>query len=244
MSALVTLFANILQNPQDVRARTDVKLMNQVVNFLSSLSVTEEQGGIRRMLGVCSEFERIAKVVLERGEKDSHSRRKRKKKEADEQQESTLASQSNPQTHSSPPVPVFNHIPSTPGTVVSPGFSGDLSSQTFNPSLNSFPNPLQNSNLLNFAPSPGTFSDLLTPPNGPSQNFNDLQQPFASDGSSPHLDTGSFQHPFLPQDLWQMPMTLEWDWAGLTDFQFPVPDFDLSSGSQPSQQPGNNHGQI
>jgi hypothetical protein len=28
----------------------------------------------------------------------------------------------------------------------------------------------------------------------------------------------SFQHPFVPQDLWQMPMTLEWDWAGMTDY--------------------------
>ena len=26
----------------------------------------------------------------------------------------------------------------------------------------------------------------------------------------------SFQHPFVPQDLWQMPMTLEWDWADMT----------------------------
>jgi len=27
----------------------------------------------------------------------------------------------------------------------------------------------------------------------------------------------AFQHPFVPQDLWQMPMTLEWDWAGMTN---------------------------
>jgi len=26
---------------------------------------------------------------------------------------------------------------------------------------------------------------------------------------------GSFQQPFVPQDLWQMPMTLEWDWADM-----------------------------
>lgn len=26
----------------------------------------------------------------------------------------------------------------------------------------------------------------------------------------------SFAHPFIPQDLWQMPMTLEWDWADMT----------------------------
>lgn len=29
---------------------------------------------------------------------------------------------------------------------------------------------------------------------------------------------GGFNHPFVPQDLWQMPMTLDWDWAGMTDF--------------------------
>jgi hypothetical protein len=27
---------------------------------------------------------------------------------------------------------------------------------------------------------------------------------------------GGFNQPFVPQDLWQMPMTLEWDWAGMT----------------------------
>jgi hypothetical protein len=26
----------------------------------------------------------------------------------------------------------------------------------------------------------------------------------------------TFTHPFIPQDLWQMPMTLEWDWADMT----------------------------
>ena len=24
------------------------------------------------------------------------------------------------------------------------------------------------------------------------------------------------QHPFVPSDLWQMPMTLDWDWADMT----------------------------
>lgn len=35
---------------------------------------------------------------------------------------------------------------------------------------------------------------------------------FQTDGNAT-LNTGSFQQPFVPQDLWQMPMTLEWDWA-------------------------------
>ena len=42
------------------------------------LSVEEENNGVRRMLGVCSEFERIANVILERAEREVSSRRKRK----------------------------------------------------------------------------------------------------------------------------------------------------------------------
>ena len=77
----MTLFGNILQNPQDPRARSDVRLMNLVVGFLSMLGTEEENGGVKRMLGVCSEFERIAKVVLDKSEKDTSSRRKRKTQE-------------------------------------------------------------------------------------------------------------------------------------------------------------------
>ena len=80
VSALVTLFANILQNPQDSRARSDLKLMNHVVSFLSTLC-SEENGSIRRMLNVCAEFERIARVVLDKADKESSSRRKRKQHE-------------------------------------------------------------------------------------------------------------------------------------------------------------------
>ena len=37
-------------------------------------------------------------------------------------------------------------------------------------------------------------------------------------GADPHspINPQSFQQPFVPPDLWQMPMTLEWDWADLT----------------------------
>jgi len=81
VSALVTLFGNILQNPGDPRARSDVRLMNLVVSFLSMLAAEEENGGVKRMLGVCSEFERIARIVLDKSDKDSSSRRKRKTNE-------------------------------------------------------------------------------------------------------------------------------------------------------------------
>jgi hypothetical protein len=78
VSALVTLFANILQNPQDTRARSDLKLMNHVVNFLSMLCSDENNTAVRRMRDICGEFERISKVVLDKSDRDSNSRRKRK----------------------------------------------------------------------------------------------------------------------------------------------------------------------
>jgi len=35
-------------------------------------------------------------------------------------------------------------------------------------------------------------------------------------GAEQLLMGNAFQHPFVPQDLWQMPMTLEWDWSDLS----------------------------
>lgn len=78
VSALVTLFGNILQNPLDPRARSDTRLMNLVVTFLSTLGQEAETGGVHRMLGVCSEFEKIAKKVIDKAERDNALRRKRK----------------------------------------------------------------------------------------------------------------------------------------------------------------------
>lgn len=113
MSALVTLFANILQNPQDNRARSDLKLMSRVVNFLSKLSNEDENGGVRRMLGVCSEFERIAKVVLGRSDKDFYNRRKRKSYD-----DGAKAQQKSPASHHSQPstTPAGTNLFSSPSS--------------------------------------------------------------------------------------------------------------------------------
>lgn len=101
--------------------------------------------------------------------------------------------------------------------------SNDLGSQTFNPSLNGFSPPAMPVNgdmplPLDFStPSGSDFANMLNPGNGMQQTFadgGDIQQPFGgSVGTS--FSTESFQQPFVPQDLWQMPMTLEWDWADM-----------------------------
>lgn len=222
VSALVTLFANILQNPQDARARTDVKLMNHVVDFLSMLAVTEEQGGVKRMLGICSEFERIARVVIDKGDKESHSRRKRKNKDSADDTLAPLQPVNNP-----PSTPASNN-PTTPANLFSPTFTNmELNNHPFNPSLNNIPSPFANGDSmslpLDFNPSPSAaFSTNMSPPNlnGLSPSFsNDFQQQYSSDGTQ--LNINSFQQPFVPQDLWQMQMTLDWDWADMTNTGYP-----------------------
>lgn len=119
VTALVTLFANILQNPQDTRSRSDLKLMNLVVNFLSMLSSDERNGSVKRMLSVCAEFERIARIVLDKADRENASRRKRKQgdSEQDAEIEATAneiltpayrAAQSPPQQNKGTPGPIPN----------------------------------------------------------------------------------------------------------------------------------------
>lgn len=214
--------------------------MNKVVTFLSFLSMTEEQGGVKRMLGVCSEFERIAKVVLDKGDKESHSRRKRKTKDTEDPAPPTplQAVRNVPQT------PVSTNNPPTPANTFSPNFANtDINNQTFNPSLNNFSTPLPNSDAMSlpieFHPSPSSamFQNMMSPPttNSLSPNFSgDMQSQYnPSDGPSP-LNMGSFDQPFVPQDLWQMPMTLEWDWADMTAMGLPYDGLD--AGQQQQQQ--------
>lgn len=62
-SALLTLFANIVQGPTDSRARSDLRLIKTFVKFLSKLQ-HEESGEIRRAFKVCSEIERIARDII------------------------------------------------------------------------------------------------------------------------------------------------------------------------------------
>jgi hypothetical protein len=78
---------------------------------------------------------------------------------------------------------------------------------------------------------------MLTPSSGLTPSFNDMQQLPDLNlnlGSSP-LSLGTFQQPFVPQDLWQMPMTLEWDWAEMASLAYPP--LDLVDAQQNQQQP-------
>lgn len=193
--------------------------MNQVVNFLSLLAVTEEQGGIKRMLGVCVEFERIAKVVLDRAEKETHSRRKRKSNVGVDENKQDR-SESAPKL-STPLTPTSQNQQPSPNSF-SPSLSGDLNQQqAFNPNFNAFSPIMNNGN----AAMPLDFAGILNPPATmqPVVSENDFYQ-FPSGGGVSPLNIDSFEQQFVPQDLWQIPQTLEWDWADLNNLALPTFD--------------------
>jgi hypothetical protein len=62
----------------------------------------------------------------------------------------------------------------------------------------------------------GEGTNIIPGTNGMNAHFNSESPAQFANGMSSPLNVGSFQQPFVPQDLWQMPMTLEWDWADIT----------------------------
>lgn len=223
VSALMTLFANILQNPLDHRAKSDAKLMNVVVTFLSKLGQEAETGGVHRMLGVCAEFERIAKLVIEKAEKDQSSRRKRKVQEGNKASE-----QVDPMSAQTPRAPTTTtpqgngHNGVNDGHL-SPKFNGEANRQrnSFSPMAAKVREP---SPALASAGWPQEFQipgqqDLSTW--GDFRGFGQDMQ-----ASSGMMGPG-FQQPLIPQDLFSLPMSLDWEWA------------EMSGGAYPSVENGN-----
>ena len=61
--------------------------------------------------------------------------------------------------------------------------------------------------------------------------------------SNDMLNVGSFQQPFVPQDLWSMPMTFEWDWGAMDGANGVLPaDGFEAPGQQPEQGDGGMNG--
>lgn len=189
--------------------------MGTVVQFLAVLMSEAENGGVRRMLGVCSEFERIATVVLDKAEREHASRRKRKSAdEAKAHNLNTSAHRPSAKPGSSIPLP---HM--SPSNGMSPPVFG----------VNSSPGSAswQTTNEAGMS-GRGVSAEYLTPPAhaagySESQSYTngsvgapEMNSPMSMSGNN-----NTFARPFVPQDLWQMPMSLEWDWADMTGGQYP-----------------------
>ncbi|KAI9149270.1 N-terminal binuclear Zn cluster-containing protein [Paramyrothecium foliicola] len=252
VSALVTLFGNILQNPLDPRAKSDTRLMNLVVTFLSMLGSEAEQGGVHRMLGICSEFERIAKVVIEKTEKEQSSRRKRKTMDATAKPASSkahsndvprqsnatpTASSGQPQGSAPPPAIVSTSTSASPQAT--PGSSHNVQMKDhLTPTSWSDRGPshspitISNGETSPALGSAGWPQEFPIPQNGDFESFNNMNglQPGLSSPSNP---TGRpIQQPLLPQDLFSLPMTLDWNWAEMSGGAYPTVENGNFDGGQ------------
>ncbi|KAM0363516.1 hypothetical protein HYE67_007476 [Fusarium culmorum] len=215
VSALVTLFGNILQNPLDPRAKSDTRLMNIVVTFLSMLGQEAEQGGVHRMLGICAEFERIAKAVIDKAEKEQSSRRKRKNQDSANKSSANAPAARNAAKESvrSASVSSTAHRRSSQAQL-SPPSNGD--------SMGAFSVGTPMNDLSPSAMSAGWPQEFPVPQ--PHQNGDYDSAMSYGEGSmhSPGVPVSAFQQPLLPQDLFSLPMTLDWSWAEMTTGAYPT----------------------
>lgn len=235
VSALMTLFANIINNPLDVKAKSDARLMGMVVQFLSMLGQEAESGGVNRMLGVCAEFERIAGIVIEKAEKEP--RRKRKNPETPGKAASmanlhpgglsaaAMGSRPTPLSLSQTPRPSTAASSSTATASINPS---SYQSHNGNNNLSPHRRPDQPSPYSPFtgsvqstSPSTGWQTDYSVPQNGDFDSFVGMNG-FAAQESPPIGVGVPFQQPLLPQDLFSLPMNLDWNWAELSGGAYPT----------------------
>lgn len=249
VSALVTLFGNILQNPLDPRARSDTRLMNLVVTFLSMLGQEAETGGVHRMLGVCSEFEKIANKVIDKAERENASRRKRKSHDpSSTTKPATAATATKMQPLTQAPA---NHTaPHTPRPLSASSATPQASHSTTNTHLS--PSMISDSRTPqgSYSPMTAAMSQSPSPAMGPSGWTSDFTVGGGMDGAdfgsfadmtgfgaigsiasapaisgglqSPPMETGGlFAQPMLPTDLFHLPTTFDWDWAEMSGGAYP-----------------------
>lgn len=228
----MTLFANIINNPLDAKAKSDARLMGMVVQFLLMLGQEAETGGVHRMLGVCAEFERIAQIVIEKAEKEP--RRKRKNVDTPGKAASAAAA------HLKPPGTSQTATPSTSSSQTTRPLTSSSSTTTAPASTTPYqvhdgntlspPNQQQSSyspmtgSMQGSSPSMasggGWQNDYPMPQNGDFDSFVDMNG-FGTGGSPSGINI-PFQQPLLPQDLFSLPMTLDWNWAELSGGAYPT----------------------
>lgn len=236
VSALVTLFGNILQNPLDPRARSDTRLLAMVVQFLSALGQEVETGGVHRMLGICSEFERISKVMIERAEKENAGRRKRKNAEQAQANKaagsSSNASKAPTQQGSSSTAPTPRPNTANANTPT-PRAANDALSPPARPDGQQGYSPMSNTSPSPGNPPAGWKTDFSA---GDPMEFTSFAELTGfgqlNNGPPPPLQSppavgAGFQQPLIPQDLYSLPMSFDWDWA------------EMSGGAYPSVENGN-----
>ncbi|KAF3937080.1 hypothetical protein ABW19_dt0206857 [Dactylella cylindrospora] len=247
VTALITLFANILQNPTDANAKTDLKLMGVVVDFLNKLDEQERsQCGFEKLIYIVGEFDRLARSAIEKAEKEALIRRKRKKQPSSSlgftklkngnEDEKFSGNNNSLQVPNDDPMnwsllsPVGGtQTVSRPSTAATTATATDLVMKS--PTENHFDHstPIKESSIDEFGFSyetPGTTGSQPSEENELSPLTKSFQESFSS--------------PFVPQSLWNLNQTFEWDWAnlGLPNSNFGT---GFGFGDEQANSPNNNN---
>ena len=196
--SFLALCANIYQNPEDSKAKLDLRLMKIVTNFLSLLRNDE---AAHHILDICAEFERLAqRTVKNVQEKQVHKQTPSSYSASNHQATPTSTSDT---TNGFPPDlgPLIsrdeglgNGIP-----IESSGYSAFGAAQSSKQTQNSLPFGRDTA----YASQPiGTGTEEM--------NFNDS------------TILPEFTGAASPSDFWQLPMPLEWNWAGMNANYFPT----------------------
>ncbi|KAK6363371.1 hypothetical protein TWF730_000804 [Orbilia blumenaviensis] len=208
VTALITLFANILQNPQDANAKTDLKLMGVVIDFLNKIDEEERaRCGFEKLLYITEEFVRLAAAAIERAEKQALMRRKRKKLGGSKMKETVEET--------------------TPGALLEvPGESEHMNWSPSKPMDHLFATPQQRHS----EPSSILQTPIETPfdhqtPTDAMSGIDGFTFGYSTPSQTPQMSEenelspltktfqDSFSSPFVPQSLWNLNQTFEWDWA-------------------------------
>lgn len=203
--------------------------MSTVVEFLQTVEQEDEHRcgqqlqsspAYDRMLSVCGEFFRISRLVLEKAEKESMTRRKRKNEESRLSQQVQQQQVHQHQKNMMDAQKNFSGISNGNANANANISTSSLSTTGTPPALS------PQTNILRQDMNAQLYADMANNPTFSPGNtvawLPDLSNPTCASTStypvSPinQLSGDPFQQPFVPQDLWQMPMTFEWDWADVT----------------------------
>lgn len=210
--------------------------MNLVVTFLSMLGQEAEQGGVHRMLGICSEFERIAKVVIEKAEKDQASRRKRKNMESTKsstapgndaaRRTASIASSNYASGPAPAPTATSTSNSASPQATTGAAHNAPMRDHLTPTSWSDrgpshSPITIPNGETSPALGSAGWPQEFPVPQNGDFESFNNMNG-FQGISSPPTNGGGPVHQPLLPQDLFSLPMTLDWNWAEMSGGAYPT----------------------
>jgi len=203
--SFLALCANIYQNPEDSKAKLDLKLVKIVTNFLSLLRNDEIGESAHHVLDICAEFERLAQRTV---------------KNAQEKQASDMVHKQTPSSYSA-----SNHqaTPTSPSDTTN-GFPPDLGPLISRDEGLGNGIPIESSGYSAFGAAQSSKQTQSSLPFGRATGY--ASQPIGTGTEEMNFNDSTILLEFTgaasPSDFWQLPMPLEWNWAGMNANYFPT----------------------